>query len=832
MAFKAGAILGEAILNTSKWDSGLGKITKGTAIAGAAIAGLFTKIMWDSIQSANEFQKSMSNVATIVDETQVSTQGLAKSLLKLDPALGSTTNLTEGLYQAFSAGAETAEEAIKTTADAAKFAKAALTDTNTAVDVLTTATNAYGKEVVNTEQASDIFFTTIQKGKITGEELAGSIGQSIPLFASSGIKLEELASGMAAMTKQGISANESTTQLNAIVNSFLKPSEELAQNIEEMGFASGAAFLESEGLAGALELVENATAGDAAEIAKLLPNIRAMRGAMALTGVGGKEFTDTLEDMENATGATDTAFNKQEKTFETLQNSLGKTQIIIGGIGKSFVDEIAAGATEANEAFNEFLMSQEAAETFGEVMGVIAGVFEVIKTAVQPIIDTIGPVLQEIFQALEEATNKLTGETASGAGAFKILAGASKLVSIGLTIMGKAAKLAVTFIANLIDIVLKSGAVLGGFFEALAGNISWDEFGRRVEEAGDSFNDLKTDIELDAKDLVNTTMEEFARFGDETNNLATDMQEKFTISMDITKQIVTNTWDAMITGQENAVEEAKDNNENLLDNLENTNDDIVNDTKTAAQKWAETWNDAIIKNIEQFSGFYDLFSEVTNFGLSNVTDLINGGMENQEAELENSYRKREEALRANLENALITQEEYDAQLAALENEKRKEQNELAKKNFENQKALKTASVIMNSADAIMGWWNSAASLGPIAGPIFGGAMTTLTLRFTARRIEQINSQEFVPQFQTGGTTSFPQGMGFARVNEQGGEILQLPDGTTVIPNDISRDIASASGGTQNINFVINNPVVQDERMLDKMVMKISRKLGTQLRLAT
>ena len=144
----------------------------------------------------------MSNVNTIIDETKISTQNLTKDLLKLDPALGNTTDLTNGLYQSFSSGAETAEEAMQTTVDSAKFAKAALTDTYTAVDVLTTAVNAYGKESMTTTQASDIFFTTIKKGKLTGEQLAGSIGQSIPLFASAKINLNELASGMAAMTNR------------------------------------------------------------------------------------------------------------------------------------------------------------------------------------------------------------------------------------------------------------------------------------------------------------------------------------------------------------------------------------------------------------------------------------------------------------------------------------------------------------------------------------------------------------------------------------------------------------------------------------------------------
>ena len=277
MAFKAGAIYGEAILDTKKWDSGIQKIGKSSLNVAKISAAAFVGAMTVSIAKANEFQKSMSNVSTVIDTSAISTQDMTKQLLALDPALGKTTELTDGLYQAFSAGADTMDEALQTTVDAAKFAKAALTDSATAVDVLTTAQNAYGKELVTTKQASDIFFTTIKEGKITGEQLASTIGQSIPLFASTGIEIEQLASGMAAMTKQGISAAEATTQLNAIVNSVLKPTEAMSEAIKEYGFESSAAFLESEGLTGVLQLLEDQTGGNADKISELIPNIRAMK---------------------------------------------------------------------------------------------------------------------------------------------------------------------------------------------------------------------------------------------------------------------------------------------------------------------------------------------------------------------------------------------------------------------------------------------------------------------------------------------------------------------------------------------------------------------------
>ena len=87
MAFKAGAIYGEAILDTTRWNSGLGKMAGAIGKTIALVAIAFAVAKTKAIGAANEFQKSMSNVSTLIDTTVISTQDLTFQLLKLDPAL-------------------------------------------------------------------------------------------------------------------------------------------------------------------------------------------------------------------------------------------------------------------------------------------------------------------------------------------------------------------------------------------------------------------------------------------------------------------------------------------------------------------------------------------------------------------------------------------------------------------------------------------------------------------------------------------------------------------------------------------------------------------------
>ena len=87
---------------------------------------------------------------------------------------------SEAVYSAISAGVDTAH-AVEFVEKATRLAAGGFTESQTAVDVLTTALNAYGLSVAETERVSDILITTQNLGKTTVNELAASVGKVIPL---------------------------------------------------------------------------------------------------------------------------------------------------------------------------------------------------------------------------------------------------------------------------------------------------------------------------------------------------------------------------------------------------------------------------------------------------------------------------------------------------------------------------------------------------------------------------------------------------------------------------------------------------------------------------
>jgi TP901 family phage tail tape measure protein len=417
MAFDAGAIVGKAYLDTKAWTRGMKvmqssgqMLGKGFATLGrmgtVAFAAIATGVT-AAIKTADKFEKEFANVSTLVDTSVVSVEGMKEELLGLDARLGSSTDLTKGLYQALSASVEPAK-AVEFVGEAAKFAKAALIDTKTSVDVLTTAINAYGPANMEAARASDVLFQTIKLGKTTGEELAGSLGDVIPIASTMGLNFENLGASMATMTKQGIATSKATTSLRGIMTSFMKPTVELKQAFLDAGFATGAAVTKADNFQEALRKVILQTDGSQEAIAALFPNVRALNGVLALTGQGAQSFTDDLNAMGNAAGSTDEAFAKQRLTFDTLKVRMEKFAITIGQNLLPVADKFASGLGEmlegltANEEFMTALV--DIGEAFGKVLESLAP----ILVKIIPFIAEFAKMFAEVVSVGAEVVGWLT----------------------------------------------------------------------------------------------------------------------------------------------------------------------------------------------------------------------------------------------------------------------------------------------------------------------------------------------------------------------------------------------------------------------------------------
>lgn len=282
------------------------------------------------VKFAMDQEKSFSKVSTLLDSSSVDYDKYKKDIRAASSEMGvSFDDYSESVYGAISAGIDQAD-AIEFVATAAKLAKGGFTDNATAVDVMTTAINAYGLEASDAGRVSDLLINTQNLGKTTVDELASSLGGVIPIANAQNVSLEQLSTGYAVLTKNGIATSEAGTYMKSMFGELGKSGSKTDKILREK-LGKSFAELTAEGMntGEILNILQDEATNSGLSLADLFGSAEAGTAAMTLIKDGGDDFNATLDSMNNVSGETTEAFNKMEnaagvkmaKAFNSLKNS-------------------------------------------------------------------------------------------------------------------------------------------------------------------------------------------------------------------------------------------------------------------------------------------------------------------------------------------------------------------------------------------------------------------------------------------------------------------------------------------------------------------------------
>jgi len=306
------------------------------------------------------FEASMRNVNVIARQSEKDFAGTTQAVLDMARELGAgPTELADALYNINSASFQGAQ-GLEVLRAATMAGRAGMADTATAARALTNILNAYGKDSSEAGDVSDILFKTVEKGVLTFDDLANSLGTVSATAAAVGVPIEEVAAAMATMTRGGINARESATALNRLMFALAKGTDELAVALQGTGFESGEALLNAKGLGGAIEFLADATKGSVGETSELVSSIRAAKAALSLARESGADFAgdlDIIADKSSRAGATLDAFNEQSKTLkfalDKLKSAFSVIGIQLGETLEPMVRKLADGLTWITEKFDK-----------------------------------------------------------------------------------------------------------------------------------------------------------------------------------------------------------------------------------------------------------------------------------------------------------------------------------------------------------------------------------------------------------------------------------------------------------------------------------------------
>ena len=331
----------------------------------------------ECVEAADKWETSMAKVQSIA---QVNDESLAKMgedmrALAMEYGIGAN-EIAEATYQAISASVD-AGDAVSFVGDAVKLAKGGFTDITTAVDALTTVTNAYGAEANSTAHIMDALIQTQNLGKTTVNELAQSLGMIIPTASAYGVNLDNVAAAYVQLTKQGINTANATTYLNGMMTELADGSSDVAQIlVEKTGKSFGQLMKSGMSLGEVIEILGNSVDGDSEKFANLWGNVRAGRGAVTIFNASAAEFNAAMKKIEDSTGSADAAFSTMSDTAEMtdarLNAAIENMKITIGEALQPAVDGLKEAGIEMLEPVTEFI--KENPELLAALTGAVVGI--------------------------------------------------------------------------------------------------------------------------------------------------------------------------------------------------------------------------------------------------------------------------------------------------------------------------------------------------------------------------------------------------------------------------------------------------------------------------
>lgn len=372
--------IGNEAKTAEKKVSSFGDILKGSLAANVITDGLraikegIKDIASDTIAAGSTAETALAKLATIADTGKLPLKDIQAQIIELSNKTGeSVADLSESVYSAISGGVDTAD-AVAVVEKATQLAAGGFTSTATAIDVLTTAINAYGLSTDDAAKLSDYLLITQNLGKTTVDELAGSMGKVIPLASAYGVQMDNLSSAYAIMTANGIATTESTTYLKSMLKELGDSGSTVSEVLQQQ---TGKTFAElnAEGmsLGDVLSILGNSVDGDTGKFNELWSSSEAGIGALSILGSGTERYTEVLDTMRDSAAATESAYATMTDTFEhksdALKNTLQNLEIeVFDGFKQSFKSTM--------ETVNEDLQSEKThtqLKKTGEALGDLAG---------------------------------------------------------------------------------------------------------------------------------------------------------------------------------------------------------------------------------------------------------------------------------------------------------------------------------------------------------------------------------------------------------------------------------------------------------------------------
>ena len=390
--------------------------TEGCTKAGTAIKNVGKKISvmsaatvaagTASAKMAVDFEDDMAKVSTIMDTNVMSVKDMQDAIIDLSNKTGiAVGDVADDVYNAISAGQKTGD-AVAFVENSTKLATAGFAESGDTLNILTTILNAYGLKAEEVTNVSDMLIQTQNLGKTTVAELSSAMGKVIPTANANHVALDQLCSGYAIMTANGVATAESTTYMNSMLNELGKTGSTTDVILREK---TGKSFSElmkgGASLADVLKIVQDAAKEDNKSMNDMFSSSEAAKAGVILLGDGTKKFNTTLKQMQKSTGSTDKAFSKMKTTSHSAKIAVNEMKNSALKLGTTMLNSaspaIEKGTKKIHELTNKFNSLNEKQQQTVIKVGLVTAAIGPATVATGKLVKGVGDTVKGVKKGIE-----------------------------------------------------------------------------------------------------------------------------------------------------------------------------------------------------------------------------------------------------------------------------------------------------------------------------------------------------------------------------------------------------------------------------------------------
>jgi TP901 family phage tail tape measure protein len=364
--------------------------------------------------AAAKFDKSMRQTAALTSFTADQVNALRGDVRAMGVEFGTGANAAADALFFLATPALTAAQNMAILRESLRAASIGLGEAKDIALGVVGAMNAYAKSGLTAARATEILAAGTKFGRFEAAELVPQLGRLTGFASAMGIAFEDLIGTMSVLTLTGASTAEAATSLSSILSTLAGTSAEGEELLASFGLsmeqlrevAAG-----PNGLINVLRMMDEATGGNIEQLEAIMPNIRALRGAMIALSQDSQVVDDALAGVRNSAGLLAEAQVELEGAMQKLRRSMARFQNVAISVGEAVGPVLVPAITALTKILDAM---GKVLDSLPVGLKVVVVLFGAMAFAIGPVLSLLGSVVTMVpgwvlmFLAIKKVSGGIT----------------------------------------------------------------------------------------------------------------------------------------------------------------------------------------------------------------------------------------------------------------------------------------------------------------------------------------------------------------------------------------------------------------------------------------